>query len=455
MQIWDNFLKLQELELGKEAVEKWLKTLKVLNFDACNIYLEASDSFHAHWFKEHILPKAKLINNNHHPIKIHLSVEDKKNLTEEKTKDSSTEKTDQKITVDSIDDDATYPNFISSEKNGICFKLLSEIAGFNIQISTFESPKIELGSFNPIYLYGPTSVGKSHLLYATYHALKARNLNVQYVRCDTFTHNMVSAMRQNFMPTFRKQYRKADVLLIDDVHLLSGKNATQEEFFHTFNTLHLDGKQIILTSNLPPQELTGIEPRLISRFEWGIVLPLKTPSESDLKKILDHVLFVKKFPIRRDVYQFIFQNFSTSTKSLLKAIQALILRIQLKHPNEDNFSKTIDLSYAKRLMEDLLLEQKKEEVTPQKVVASTAYFYGIRDADILGKSQSRECAHPRQIAMYFCREKLSWPYTKIGKFFQRDHSTVITSVKQIQKNVLNQSPETLQAIRDISKALSL
>ena len=156
------------------------------------------------------------------------------------------------------------------ENNTIVYRLFCELTGYNPIAEKYEQPVVALGAFNPIYLWGGSGSGKTHLLMALTHAFKQRGLNALYARAETFTEHVVAAIRSSEMQSFRKAYRHVDVLLIDDVHVFARKDATQEEFFHTFNTLHTSGRQIILTSKCAPSLLQEIEPRLISRFEWGI-----------------------------------------------------------------------------------------------------------------------------------------------------------------------------------------
>jgi chromosomal replication initiator protein len=430
MQAWEQFLLQQETELGAETVQKWLRSLKIQRFDACNLYLEAKDSFQALWFEEDMRGKAqaKLVNGNNKRIKIHLSIA---NITSGSKKNRNQAlhnkeiKTPQfQLHFDELDPLCLFQNFITSQENQLTHKFLCELAGLSPSTTT------PLGTFNPIYLYGPTGSGKTHLLMSLAQNFRAHGFKSLYVRAELFTDHVVSAIRAGEMSTFRQAYRNADILLVDDVHVFSRKGATQEEFFHTFNTLHLQGKQIILSANCAPQELQLIEPRLVSRFEWGIVLTLKPVKNEELINMLQVKAQALNFFLPTKIADFLVETFTSNPKALIKAFEALVLRL---HLDSHQSIQGLSIAATKTLLSDLLAEEQKAALSSTKILQAVAEHYGIRTEDILGKSQTRECTLPRQIAMHLCREKLKMPFMKIGDLFARDHSTVMASVKHIQK----------------------
>lgn len=454
MQAWELFLQKQERELGQETVKKWLRSLKVVRYDACNLYLEAKDTFQALWFEEHMraIAQAKLLNGNHKRIKVHLSVADaavnanaeaKKKLSQTKGKKENKGAQFQ-LAFDHLDPLFLFRHFIPGKHNEVTHKILSEVAGLA------SSKPSTIASDNPIYLYGPSGSGKTHLLMSLAQSFLARKLKTLYVRAELFTDHVVTAIRAGEMRTFRQAYRNADVLIVDDVHVFSRKGVTQEEFFHTFNTLHLEGKQIILSANCPPQELQLIEPRLVSRFEWGIVLPLKLLDGEELNEILQAKMQAMQVALPSKVLNFLNETFVSNPKALIKALQALVLRL---HGNPQYTFQNLSIVTLKSLLSDLIAEEQKSALTPAKIVQSIADYYGIRSDDIFGKSQTRECALPRQLAMHFCRDKLKMPYMKIGDLFSRDHSTVMSSVKHINKSLEEDNVEIGSAWQAILKKL--
>lgn len=442
MQAWEHFLALQEAELGKDTVQKWLRPLRILRFDACNLYLEAKDSFQALWFEEHIRSKIlqKFVNNNNKKIRVHLAIANAPQKPKVKTKTSApapvvTPKF--QLTFDDLDPHCTFEQFVQTEPNELTYRLLSQL---------------ELGAFNPIYLYGRGGSGKTHLMMATVNALRQKGLNVIYCRAETFTDHVVTAIRAGEMSVFRQAYRNIDVLCIDDVHVFSRKGATQEELFHTFNTLHLAGKQIILSSNCAPGELQHIEPRLVSRFEWGIVVPLEVVDQQHIAAILQKKAEAFRFPLHPKVANFLLETFTSSTKSLTRALEALILRTHLQESSTRSIVG-VTVQSARHQLEDLIHEEERTALTPSKVVKAVAEQFGIKPEDILSKAQSRDCVVPRQVAMYLMRSELKLPYMRIGEIFGKDHSTVMSSVKVIQKCMEAEEREVADAVHAIAKKL--
>jgi len=406
MQAWDAFLLGLEQTMGKTTVDRWLRPLTIVNFDACNLYLEAQNSFQIAWFEEHVRKKAEnsLLNNNSHPIKIHFIKAPKAK------KEAAAEPVlDLQLAPDSLDQTMQFSNFTADDKNQLTLQFFKEL-----------KPVV----FNPVFLYGPQGIGKTHLLMATAQKLQSEGLSVFYVHTETFTEHVVKAIRSSQMRKFREIYRKSDVLIIDDVHELARKAATQEELFHTFNTLHTGGKQIILCSHLPPGKLEEIEPRLISRFEWGIVLQLHPLPPERMEEVLHNRAKAYQFPLSDPLAKFIVEKFHTSSKSMLRALEALVLR----HKQATELS----VEAATRLLADLLDVEKKNELTPERILSATSAYFGIRVDDILGKSQAKEVTFPRKVAMYLCRKHLGLPFLTIGKIFGRDHSTVMSSIKFIE-----------------------
>jgi chromosomal replication initiator protein len=441
MKAWEYFLSLQETELGVETVQKWLKPLKVMRFDACNLYLEARDAFQVMWFEEHIRKKlpTKLLNNNSKKIKVHLSIANAPNAKAAPTEPKKVEKGTYTnlpfaISFEVPDPHCTFANFAVSENNFLSYKVITRTVGYDTDKDLIQESH-ELGQCNPIYLYGSCGAGKTHLLMAAAQSLKLRGLRVIYTRAETFTEHVVSAIRAGEMSKFRHSYRNVDVLCIDDVHVLARKNATQEEFFHTFNTLHLAGKQIFLSANCAPGELQHIEPRLISRFEWGIVLPLETPGPSEFKAVLQKKAEALNYVLHVKVADFLLETFKSSTKALTKAVEALILRSHLHQNSGKIVLPSINTPLAKQYLSDLISEEQQSALTATKIIQTVSLHYDIGPEDILGKAQTRECVVARQMAMFICRNELKMPFTKIGDLFAKDHSTVMSSVKQIQKGI--------------------
>ena len=421
MKAWEDFVTQLKQDFDPSAIDAWIKPLKIVRFDAANLYLEANDSFQINWFDEHIRPrlKGRFFNNNGRAVKVHLRLAGSAAKTKVKADESTFE-----IRSDCLDSDLTFTTFIPTTDNLIASKLLTEV-------STGALPE---ATFNPIFLFGPSGSGKTHLLMAAAHGLFSSK-RIFYIRAEAFTEHVVQAIRLGRMQEFRQAYRQIDVLIMDDIHIFSRKWATQEEFFHTFNTLHTMGKQIILSASCAPSQLKEIEPRLVSRFEWGIALELKKPG--CLREILQLKATKWGLSLTAEVFEFLMQEIPSRS---IDALHALALRFD---------GVKIDRFTAERILSDFQKEEREKKPTPELLIKGVAAHFGIKGEDLLGKSQTREFAYPRQIAMYACREKLKMPFQKIGELFQRDHSTVMSSVKQIQKGIEDKKRDLLEAMRSL------
>lgn len=427
MREWEEFLALQERELGHETVKKWLRTLKIIKYDAWNLHLEAKDPFQALWFEEHIRSKAvkSFRNGNERPIQIHLKspLPKKEPPVRGAVKKGRNAPAERSFAADPLDPSLTLEEFLFENDNQLIRHLLNDL------FLAYETRPLGVPPFNPIYFYGAEGSGKSHLL--TGIALQAVHLGLKtlYIRAETFAGHVVSAIRSGEMAAFRQAYRNLDLLLVDDVDFFSKKGATQEEFFHTFNTLHLAGKGIILSARTIPSELPSIEPRLVSRFEWGIVLPTHSLEETRLPHMLRKKSEQLRLPFSDALLAFLATTFSSRPARAVQALQALALRISHTHTEAGAISPVT----ASAILSDLIREEKRSALTPAKIVQKVAEYYGVREEDLLGKGQKKEFTLPRQLAMALCREKLKMPFMKIGELFDRDHSTVMASVRRIQK----------------------
>jgi chromosomal replication initiator protein len=448
MKLWEEFLRIMEKELGRDTVEKWLRPLLVVRFDAGNLYLEAQNTFQIIWFEEHIrkrIPKG-IATGSERPVRVHLALGTPlpaQNQNRSKRIVGSPQEGSHhrplSYTSLPLDETATLASFIETKGNLLARKVVDQILQGD-------------GSFNPLYLVGPTGSGKTHLLQAIARASQIANKKVLYTHAETFTDHLVSALRATDMAACRDAYRSCDILLVDDVHIFSKKSATQEEFFHTFNTLHVEGKQIVVSSSFTPQELSHIEPRLVSRFEWGIVVPLQPLEKKDYPEVLKRKMGALGASLPPRLSSYLIDLFQSSPKALVKALNTLLLRT--RGGDEIQLEGLSSLGLKKNLS-DLVQEEEKHHVTPPKVLSTVAEHFGLRIEDLTGKGQSRDLLLPRQMAMYICREILKLPYTKIGDLFQRDHSTVMSALKQLQKELLSNVSEVPSHLQSVFKKLHL
>lgn len=284
--------------------------------------------------------------------------------------------------------------------------------------------------YNPLFIYGGVGLGKTHLMHAVGHKLLAGNPNLKilYVTSEKFTNDYVAAIQQKRIDEFKKLYRNVDMLLVDDVQFIAGKEQTQEEFFHTFNELRDKGKQIIITADRLPKDIPAIEQRLVSRFEWGMVADIGAPNLETRIAILQIKMKKKGVEIDKEVVEYIAENVTNNIRELEGALNKLLIYQQIEN-------KPLTLEQAKNILASIV-NAKKKAVTLSKIAESVANFYSITMDDLLKQSRRKEYVKPRQTAMYIARKELGSSFPSIGEFFGgRDHTTVMHGVEKVEKAV--------------------
>jgi chromosomal replication initiator protein len=281
-------------------------------------------------------------------------------------------------------------------------------------------------SYNPLFLYGGVGLGKTHLLHAIGHSLVHRHphLRVMYLPAEQFVNELISSLRFNRMPAFRERYRNIDVLMVDDIQFLANKERTQEEFFHTFNTLYTTQKQIILTSDSSPRNIPALEERLRSRFEWGLIADIHSPDLETKVAILRRKADQEKTELPDDVALFIARQVKSNIRELEGMLNRVIAFSSLT-------GRHMSLELAKETLKDVLLPEHRRALAPE-IVKFVARHYGLKVSEIKSRNNSKQIAFPRQVAMYLCKQLTDLSYPDIGKLFNnKHHSTVMYSVEKI------------------------
>ncbi len=285
--------------------------------------------------------------------------------------------------------------------------------------------------YNPLFIYGGVGLGKTHLMHAIGHAILARDPSkrVAYISSERFTNDLIASIQEGRMAEFRRRYREIDLLLIDDVHFLGEKERTQEEFFHTFNALHDAQRQIVMTSDRPPKEIPGLEERLVSRFEWGLVTDIKPPDFETRVAILRKKADEDQIALADEVLEFIARNCRSNVRELEGAVIKLLAYSSLTRREV-----TIDL--AREALGGVLSGGEAPEITPTLIKERVAQSFGVTPDALSSKKRTKEVTMPRQVAMYLIRELLDLPLVEIGKQFGgRDHSTVIHSISKVEEDL--------------------
>ncbi len=284
--------------------------------------------------------------------------------------------------------------------------------------------------YNPLFIYGGVGLGKTHLMHSIAHFIISHNpdMKVLYVSSETFTNELIEAIRnknENAISRFRDKYRNIDVLLIDDVQFIIGKESTQEEFFHTFNELHGVKKQIIISSDRPPKEMETLEERIRSRFEWGLLADIGSPDYETRMAILRKKVELEGFSLSDEVLNYIAINIKSNIRELEGALNKLLAYNNLVHAE-------ITMDVAQKQLQNIISPDKPLEVTPQLIIEVVSEHFGITVDQIMSKSRSGNVSKPRQIAMYLCKNMTDSPLDSIGQLLGgRDHSTVIHGIKKV------------------------
>ncbi|HEX3130901.1 MAG TPA: chromosomal replication initiator protein DnaA [Thermoanaerobaculia bacterium] len=281
-------------------------------------------------------------------------------------------------------------------------------------------------SYNPLFLYGGVGLGKTHLLHAIGHEiLRTRpQLRVLYLAAEQFVNELINSIRFERMPEFRERYRTIDVLLIDDIQFIANKERTQEEFFHTFNTLYTSQKQIILTSDSSPRNIPTLEERLRSRFEWGLIADIQQPDLETKVAILQRKAYLENSELPDDVAEFIAQQVKSNIRELEGLLNRVIAFASLT-------GKPLSPALARETLKDILPEEGKKPAAAD-IIKAVARHYDLKVADVKSKSNARQIVIPRQVAMYLCKKLTDLSYPEIGKLFNdKHHSTVMYSVEKV------------------------
>lgn len=302
--------------------------------------------------------------------------------------------------------------------------------------------------YNPLFLYGGVGLGKTHLMHAIGHRIHQNHphLKVVYISSEKFTNELISSIRDGNPESFRQKYRHVDVLLVDDIQFLSNKERTQEEFFHTFNTLHEANKQIILSSDRAPREIQTLEDRLRSRFEWGLITDVQAPDLETRIAILRKKAMIESLSVPNDVMVYIASRIDNNIRELEGALIRVMAYGSLTN-------QPIDMDLATEALKDIFPNGKPKQITPELVLDVVCTYFKIKKDELLAKKRTRNIAYPRQIAMYLCRELTEMSLPRIGEVFGgRDHTTVIHANEKISRE-RNEDTKLNNTIKELVKRI--
>ncbi len=326
----------------------------------------------------------------------------------------------EKVKNDSLNDYYVFSNFVVGTSNQLAHAAAKSVA------------KKPGKSYNPLFIYGDSGLGKTHLIQAIGHEAMSKNAKtkVLYVSCETFINDFIDSVQGGKARDFKNLYRNVDILLIDDIQFLGGKEQTQEEFFHTFNHLHQKNKQVVLTADRIPKEIKGLEKRLITRFEWGMVADIQMPDFETRRAILQSKCQEKDINIDDDVINYIAENIESNIRELEGALTKVFAFCELT--NESPSMSIVE----KVLSESVQRGHKRQVISSEKVLKVIEKFYNVSIDDISGKKRNRELIKPRQISMYLLKNMVGLSYPEIGRELGgKDHTTVMYGCKMISKDI--------------------
>ena len=308
-------------------------------------------------------------------------------------------------------------------------------------------------AYNPLFIYGSSGLGKTHLLHAIGHyarQLRPR-LKIRYVSSEEFTNDFINAIKNNRTSEFQSEYRDIDILLVDDIQFLQGKDQTQEAFFHTFNTLHDHNKQVVLTSDVRPKLLNGFEERMLSRFEWGLTTDIQAPEFETRVAILRKKAANERIVVSDSVLEYMASRISSNIRELEGTLIRVTAFANLNR-------QSIDMNLVQTVLKDIMPSENNADISPLQIINATATYYKISPEEILGSGRQQAVAMARQIAMHICRELTNLSLPKIGQVFGgRDHTTVMYATKKIssemreKRYLYNQVSEIIQKVKDDSR----
>lgn len=422
---WDDILKSmkEEYEISDISFETWLKPLSIYSVEDKTITILAKDKMHMDYIEKKYSRQLMVTANEKTGVSynFHFISEDSiQKIEPETVKPNPT--LQKSLTEANLNPRYTFDTFVVGNNNRFAHAASLAVA---------ESPG-EI--YNPLFLYGGVGLGKTHLMHSIAHFILQNNpkAKVLYVTSEKFTNEIIDAIqRKDNISTieFREKYRNVDVLLIDDIQFIIGKEATQEEFFHTFNALHEAKKQIIISSDKPPKDIETLEERLRSRFEWGLTVDVQSPDYETRIAILRKKAELENYPINMEVITYIADNIKSNIRELEGALTKIYAFSSLS--NEE-----LTVALAEKVLKDSISPNETKQVTPDLILKLVAEHFNITPADIISHKRNKELVYPRQIVMYLCRNMIDVPLQQVGLFLgKRDHSTIISGVKKIEKGM--------------------
>lgn len=444
--VWDKATKIIQDKVSKQNYDTWIKPIKIVAMEDKCVQLSVPNKFFKDWLMDNYL---SMIKNSLHAV-VGISVDIDFILNKEKEKkseaavlnfeqpnnNSGNHQTTRNKSISFLNNHYTFDRFVVGPSNQFAHAASIAVA------------KQPAKNYNPLFIYGGSGLGKTHLLNAIglMTAASHPDVNVMYISAEAFMNEMINSIRYDRMPKFREKYRNIGSLLIDDIHFLAGKDRTQEEFFHTFNTLHDSGKQIVVTSDKFPKDIPNLEGRLRSRFEWGLIADIQAPEIETKIAIIEKKMQESKIDLSPAVAHYI----ASHVESNIRELEGFLIRIAAY---SSLTNKNIDLDLVKEVLKKIVKHNNKEEVSIDDIIKIVSGKLNVKIADIKAHNKNKNMVQARQISMYLARKLTNLSYPDIGqKIGGRDHSTVIYANNKVL-NTLDADHNFKKMVQDIEDSV--
>ena len=424
--VWAKVLSHMEERLGAITVSAWFDDAEVVELNDSNLILYSPSDFRREIIRrrctDYIQDALKEIFNS--DAKLLVFGDEERNSYENK----------HKVTPSmDFNPQFTFDNYVVGPSNRFAHSAAIAVSKTPGQV------------YNPLFIYGPAGVGKTHLLYAIANGIRKDNpnANVVYIKGDQFTNELIAAIQNGKNIEFRSKYREADLFLIDDIQFIAGKESTQEEFFHTFNKLYEEHKQIVMTSDRKPSDMLTLEDRLKTRFEWGLLADVQPPDYETRMAIIKNKAKILGLNLNDEVCNYIAVNVTSNVRQIEGTVKKILAYRDLNN-------MPLDLGHISRAIDDMFKSEGNAVPTPSLIISQVCKFYSIDEAVIRGTQKNKGTAEARQVAMYLIRKLTNLSLPDIGKEFDRDHSTVLYAVRKVEMALKNGNANMQNNIRDIT-----
>ena len=424
--VWENVLQQLKRDLSETTIATWFDELKAVDIQGNTFILHCPNDFKKGYIESLFLKNIKAVLHDIFSTEFEVQILD--NDAYNTFNGGAAKKQNDRFTSDEF----TFETFVVGPSNKLAYAASQSVA---------EHPA---KNYNPLLIYGDSGLGKTHLIYAIANVIRRndRNAKIAYVKGDDLTNELVDAIREGKTAEMREKYRQADLLLVDDVQFIAGKKQTQEEYFHTFNTLYESGRQIVLTSDRPPSEMTLLDDRLRTRFEWGLLVDVAPPDFETRLAIVKNKAALLGMELPDKISAYIAENVTANVRQLEGTINKILAYKDLLGNDADEDTVT-------RAMQDILKRSSEYIPTPEAILEYISKYYSLDESLIRGQQRVREAVAARQIAMYLIRSMTNISVVDIGKLFDnRDHSTVLYSIQQVEKK-MKQDPSYAEVVKEI------